>query len=203
VSVPIFGPQYTETDRYQMESNTLNKIDFFINPLAKGEYENCMFTNSSFLNADLADILFVECEFENCDLSMAKLTNTTLRDIKFKNCKLLGLRFDDCNEFGLSFFFENCNCSHASFFRTKLKKTIFSNLKLHDVDFTECDLTGSVFVNCDLAGALFDKTLLEKADFRTAFNFLIDPERNRIKKAKFSLAGIAGLLHKYDIDIEF
>jgi hypothetical protein len=43
---------------------------------------------------------------------------------------------------------------------------------------------------------------LEKADFRTSYNYSINPEVNRIKKAKFSTAGIAGLLCKYDIEIE-
>jgi len=31
---------------------------------------------------------------------------------------------------------------------------------------------------------------------------LIDPEVNRIKKAKFSVSGVPGLLNKYDIEIE-
>jgi uncharacterized protein YjbI with pentapeptide repeats len=144
----------------------------------------------------------MECEFENCNLSMAKMTKTALRDIKFLNCKMLGLHFEDCNPFGLAVSFENCNLSHSSFFRNKLKKTTFNNLKLHEVDFTECDLTGSVFDNCDLMNATFDRTNLEKADFRTSFNYSISPETNRIKKARFSLSGIAGLLYKYDIEIE-
>jgi uncharacterized protein YjbI with pentapeptide repeats len=73
---------------------------------------------------------------------------------------------------------------------------------LHETDFAECDLTNGVFDNCDLSGALFDHTNLEKADFRTAFNYSVDPENNRIKKAKFSLPGVTGLLHKYDIEID-
>ena len=44
-----------------------------------------------------------------------------------------------------------------------------------------------------------DQTILEKADFRTAKNYSIDPEQNRLKKAKFSLSGVVGLLRKYDI----
>jgi fluoroquinolone resistance protein len=65
----------------------------------------------------------------------------------------------------------------------------------------ECDLTGSLFDNCDLAGATFDNTNLEKADFTTAFNYLIDPDTNRIKKAKFALPGVLALLNKHDIVI--
>ncbi len=184
-----------------MIKKTFDRIDFALNPLAIGEYENIAFKNSFFLRSSLADIIFVDCNFEHCDMSMAKLTNTTLRDVKFANCKMLGLRFDTCNEFGLSATFENCNLSHSSFYGTKLRKTAFVNLKLHEVDFAGCDLGGSVFTNCDFAGASFDNAILEKTDFRTSFNYSIDPERNKIKKARFSVAGIAGLLDKYDIEI--
>jgi uncharacterized protein YjbI with pentapeptide repeats len=116
---------------------------------------------------------------------------------------MLGLHFENCNPLGLSFALDNCNLSHSSFYKTKLKKTRFKDLKLHEADFTECDLSNSVFENCDLMRATFDKTILEKTDFRSSFNYSIDPERNRLKKAKFSLSGIAGLLDKYDIDIDF
>jgi hypothetical protein len=50
--------------------------------------------------------------------------------------------------------------------------------------------------------ANFEQTTLEKSDFRTSYNYSINPELNRIKKAKFSLNAIAGLLTKYDIVIE-
>ena len=73
---------------------------------------------------------------------------------------------------------------------------------MHEVDFSETDLTEAVLEQCDLLGAIFQNSILEKTDFRTAFNFSFDPELNRMKKAKFSLQGIAGLLHKYQIEIE-
>jgi len=115
---------------------------------------------------------------------------------------MLGLQFETCHEFGLSFSFDNCLLNHSSFFKTKLRKMTFKDSKLQEVDFTECDLTGSVFTGCDLAMASFRNTILEKTDFRTSFNYTIDPDANRIKKAKFSLSGAAGLLDKYDIIIE-
>jgi uncharacterized protein YjbI with pentapeptide repeats len=73
---------------------------------------------------------------------------------------------------------------------------------MHEVEFIQTDLTDSLFENCDLSGAIFENAVLEKADFRTAFNYSINPELNRMKKAKFALHGISGLLHKYGIDIE-
>ena len=115
----------------------------------------------------------------------------------------MGIHFDDCNVFGLSFSFENCQLNHASFYKTKIKETHFKNSLLRETDFTECDLTGSIFENCDLTLTVFDNTIIEKSDFRTSFNFSIDLERNRIKKAKFSIMGIIGLLDKYDIDIVY
>jgi fluoroquinolone resistance protein len=115
---------------------------------------------------------------------------------------MLGLRFDICNELTLSFSFENCCLNNSTFYKTKIKSTNFKNSQLAEVDFTECDLTAAIFDNCDLTGATFENTILEKADFRTSCNYSINPEINKIKKAKFSLSGIAGLLNKYDIEID-
>jgi uncharacterized protein YjbI with pentapeptide repeats len=115
---------------------------------------------------------------------------------------MLGLHFEDCNDIGLSFSFDGCQLNHSSFYKTKIKKTNFKNSQLQETDFAEADLTQSIFENCDLSQANFDRTILEKADFRTSHNYSIDPEINNIKKAKFSMMGIAGLLGKYDIEIE-
>jgi len=108
----------------------------------------------------------------------------------------------DCNNFGFSFSFENCQLDYASFYKLKIKKTVFSKSQFKEADFTECDLNHAVFDDCNLLLARFDHNNLEWADFRTSYNFLIDPGINRVKKAKFSLSGIAGLLEKFDIVIE-
>lgn len=178
------------------------RIDFTERALVKGEYENCIFTNCNFSNADLSKFTFIECEFDSCNISMAKLTKTALKGIKFRECKLLGLRFDHCEEFLFSVNFKNCILNLSSFYRLKLKKTIFRNCSLQEVDFAEADLNSAVFENCDLKGAIFESTLLEKADFRTSYNYSINPELNRVKKAQFSLPGVVGLLDKYDIVIK-
>jgi fluoroquinolone resistance protein len=115
---------------------------------------------------------------------------------------MLGLLFENCNEFGLAISFDKCNLNHSSFFQTKIKRTAFKESQLQEVDFSQCDLAGSVFDNCDLLSAKFENSILEKVDFRTAFNYSIDPSLNKIKKARFSTLGVAGLLDKYDIEIE-
>jgi fluoroquinolone resistance protein len=185
-----------------IQDKTFDKTDFCLTPLQKGEYENCIFKNCNFLSIDVSGFVFSDCVFTSCNLTLIKLDKTAFRDVQFKDCKMLGLRIDSCNPFGLSFSFDNCVLNNCTFHKVKIKNTIFKNSSLQEIDFTACDLTGSQFENCDLARATFDGTVLEKVDLRTSFNYSIDPERNNLKKAKFSAAGIAGLLDKYDIQIE-
>jgi uncharacterized protein YjbI with pentapeptide repeats len=83
-----------------------------------------------------------------------------------------------------------------------LKKTVFRNCSLHEVDFTLCDLTFAAFDECSLMGATFDNSKLESCDFRTAVHYAINPEINKIKKAKFSIQGLPGLLYQYGIEVE-
>jgi fluoroquinolone resistance protein len=189
-------------EKIYIQEKTFESIDLSENVFPPGEYENCTFVNCIFSQADLTKMSFAECSFTSCNLSMAKLTNTALREITFKDCKLLGLRFENCNPFLFSVDFDNCILNLSSFYKLKLKKTRFIHCSLTEVDFTEADLSGSVFSNCDLSGAIFDHTLLDKADLRTAHHYSIDPELNSIQKAKFSSHGIAGLLRKYNLEIE-
>ena len=114
---------------------------------------------------------------------------------------MLGLQFENCNQFGLSFEFSGCTLNHSSFYQMSLRKIRFENCQLHEVDFTECDLSEGKFENCDLNRATFDRTNVEKVNFRSSYNYSIDPENNRIKKAIFSKDGITGLLDKYAIEI--
>ena len=185
-----------------VQDKEFHSLDYSAEELIKGDYENCTFKNCKFSNLDLSDFNFSECEFSNCDLSMAKILNTAFRDVQFNNCKLLGLHFEQCNQFLLNVGFNRCQLNLSSFYQLNLKQTRFKDCSLHEVDFTEADLTESTFENCDLSGAMFENTILQKADLRTSFNFSIDPEINQIKKAKFSKDGLSGLMGKYDIDID-
>ncbi|SDM38048.1 pentapeptide repeat-containing protein [Kriegella aquimaris] len=170
--------------------------------LTKAEYENCIFERCNFADGDLANQNFMECKFIACNLSNTNLTNTIFKDCLFKESKMVGVKFSDCNSFLMSFTFENCILDFASFYQLKIKNTRFIASKLEGVDFTETDLSGCQFDRCDLKGAIFQHSLLERADFRTAFNYSLDPEINRIKKALFAAPEVVGLLQKYDIVIE-
>lgn len=185
-----------------VENQTFEKIDFSKIPLPKGDYENCTFIRCNFSHSDISNIRFSECLFDTCDMSLAKIVETEFRDARFIDSRLLGLQFETCSKFLCSVYFETCILDLASFRGLKIKNTIFKDSSLHEVNFIETDLTGSVFENCDLSRAVFEKTLLEKVDMRTAYDFLIDPNNNRIKKARFSIQGTPGLLYMYDIRID-
>jgi fluoroquinolone resistance protein len=188
-------------ERNYIEDKIFDKADFNESPMPKGDYENCTFLGCNFSGTNLSGINFAECEFKACNISLARLDMTSFKDVKFIDCKLLGLHFEGCNDFLFTVYFENCILNLSSFYKRNLRKTKFINTTLKEVDFTEADISAALFDDCDFSGATFERTVLEKADFRSSFNFSIDPETNKIKKAKFSAQGAIGLLDKYDIDI--
>jgi fluoroquinolone resistance protein len=169
--------------------------------LEHGDYENCQFLNCSFLSADLSRLNFINCVFKGCDLSLAKVSNSVLNEVYFTDCKVTGVQFGECNEFLFTVFFKNCNLSLSSFYNRKLKGCKIESSNLKEVDFTNSDCSALVFSQCDLSGAIFENTNLENADFRSAENYSINPEINKLKKARFTLAGLPGLLEKYQIKI--
>ena len=189
------------TDTY-FDSEEFTKIDYRKTKINKGEYDNCIFTNCNFENVHASNIQFVECEFIDCNFSNAIVDNTAFREVAFINCKMMGVKFNECDAFLLQFSFKDCQLSFSSFYQLKIPNTKFSNCNLQEVDFTEAVLTNSIFDNCDFNGAIFGETNLEKSDFRTAFNFNISPEKNRLKGGKFSKENIIGLLSEYKINIE-
>ena len=176
--------------------------NFSEDPLGPGEYEACTFTNCVFSESDLSDYVFADCNFDHCDLSMSQLKGTAFREVTFRYCKLMGMHFDDCNDFSISMHFDSCILDFASFFRLKLRNTSFVKCKMESTDFAEADLSNADLSGSDLKDAIFDNTILTGADLRTASNFSIDPEINKITGARFSLLYLAGLLGKYRISVE-
>jgi len=80
---------------------------------------------------------------------------------------------------------------NTSFNRSKLRENYFTNTRLRGADFSGADLSGTVFHNCDLC----------RADFSQAMHYDIDPQTNKIKKARFSLPEAVGLLRGFDITL--
>jgi uncharacterized protein YjbI with pentapeptide repeats len=83
-----------------------------------------------------------------------------------------------------------------------LKNTQFEACRLAGAEFTETNLRYAGFAKCNLENTRFLACDLQGADFRTAYNYSIDPDKNQLRKARFSREGIVGLLRKYDIVID-
>lgn len=166
------------------------------------EYDGCTFDHLDLKNADLSKKTFVECVFRDCDLSLVQLERTSFRVVRFERCKLLGARFDSCHTFLLAFTFDACILDLATFHGLRLKGTKFDRCRMRETDLSSADFTNGSFAGCDLGAAVFDGTVLEGTDFRGASNYSIDPATNRIRKARFSRDGVAGLLDRTGIIIE-
>ena len=143
----------------------------------------------------------MDCEFIDCNLSMLELQGSSLKNVTFKNCKLLGISFENCDDFLFQVYFENAVLDFAGFNNKKMPKTKFVNCSLRETSFVGTHLKQSSFEKCDLQGAIFNESDLTECNFTTATNYQIDPQFNVLKKARFSLQGIPGLLEKYDIKI--
>lgn len=185
-----------------IENEAFNGEDYTASPLPAGDYEECTFTNCNFANSDLSEISFIDCTFDGCDLSNAKTRNTAFREVAFNTCKMLGRQFGQCNKFLFQVSFKQCQMNYCSFYQWDMKGTRFKDCALNEADFVEANLTHAVFAECDLWDAMFENTLLEGTDFRTATNFTIDPESNHMNGAKFSADNLGGLLRKYRLEID-
>lgn len=183
------------------ENEAFENVNHSEKALRNKEFYNCKFIGCNFTKSDLRGNSFEDCIFKDCNFSMTEIEGVGFRNILFTGSKILGIDFTRCNKFMFSFRFENCIIDYCTFFGTKLKKTHFIKCSLKETDFSEADLSSVEFTNTDLTGAKFSNTMLEKANFRSATNFTIDPEFNKLKKAKFSSFQLEGLLYKYQLDI--
>lgn len=186
---------------YIIEGQKFEKINFANNALPAKEFEECSFHYCDFSNVNLSSILFTNCIFFGCQFNLTTLKNTGFRGVKFDQTKIMGLQFEDCNQFLLSLAFSKSSLTLSSFRSLVLKKIEFSECILKEVDFSSADLSGSSFQNTALSRSIFFQTNLEKADFTSAIDYAIDPDLNKVKRTKFSFPGLLGLLDKYDLDI--
>lgn len=166
------------------------------------EFDGCTFRNCDFSQTEFRDCSFIGCNFHDCSFSMTKMPATSLKNAIFFKCKLLGIRFDACDDFLFEVEFSGCTLDYSWFSGKKMPKTSFVDSSLKGVNFSQTDLSNAIFSNVDLADAVFDDTKLDGADFTQALNYRIDPDHNSLKKARFGSDGVHGLLEKYQIIIK-
>jgi fluoroquinolone resistance protein len=184
-----------------IRNSTFRGNDYANRRLPFLEYEKCEFVDCNFAKSDLSEVNFISCKFIGCNLGNAKLEGTGLKGVNFVECKLIGLDFSVCNDFLLDLSFDGCNLDFAYFFKKKLKKTRFANCSICEANFSDSDLSQAAFDNCDLLRTIFQNSQLRGADFRTAKNYSIDPDKNAVKGAHFSYPHVLGLLDKFGIEV--
>lgn len=169
--------------------------------IPRGEFEACHFKHIQGSESHLSRQSFVGCTFEQCHFNLIQVQETKFQDCLFKDCQLLGVAFEKVYKIGLEIRFEDCWLDHASFVGLPLTKTPFLRCRLTGVDFSGADLREADFSGSSLHQAQFFNTRLEKADFRQAEGFDINPQHNKLKKTKFNISGLPGLLRATGIDI--
>ncbi|AOC93320.1 hypothetical protein BB050_00164 [Flavobacterium anhuiense] len=78
---------------------TFEKVVYIDKRINNREFEDCVFKNCDFSNSNFNSNTFLDCEFIDCNLSMTSLAGTSLKNVTFKNCKLLGIAFNECDDF--------------------------------------------------------------------------------------------------------
>jgi uncharacterized protein YjbI with pentapeptide repeats len=107
-----------------------------------------------------------------------------------------------CDKLIFEIHFKECILDFSKFYTLKIKGTTFVDCSIIAVDFMSTDLTEVVFDKCDLYRSEFGKANANKANFKTSYNYTIDPTKTKIKKAIFSIDGLKGLLFKHEIVVD-
>lgn len=184
-------------ESYDQVFDQLNAVGRWIGQ----EFEQCLFKKLDLSRIAFTDTSFINCHFEDCNLTKAELKNTKLYDVSFLNCKLAHVDFGLCNAFGFHVDFQECQLDYTVFLNRKLKKAHFIDCSMKEAHFVKCELTGTEFKQCNLELARFEDNNLTQVDFSSSYNLELDPDDNKVKKARFSLHNLPGLLTKYDLKI--
>ncbi len=182
------------------ENKTYKDLDFRVIELDE-EYYRCTFEHCDFTEILFQKINFEECRFVACNFSLCKSNGTSWNKVWFAQCKLTGANFSHANKFTFNAKFSDCLMQYASFQGLNLQGFQFTKCQLTEADLTTCNLKKAQFIDCNLDRAIISHCNLEEADFSTAFNFIINPNDNRMKKAKFSLQNLPGLVAVFDVKI--
>lgn len=184
------------------DSHTFKKIQLADADLSNMSFEDCVFKDCEFTDCNLRNVSFNNCSFESCNISNSNLHQSKMGEVLFTGCKLVGIDFSTCKKLLFSMKIEACNLLMCNFSGLKLDGMSFGSSVFKDCDFYEASLSGTDFSKCDLQGTLFDNCNMVKADFRHATGYAIDPNKNKVKKAKFSMPEVLSFLAPLELEIE-
>ena len=100
-----------------IDAKIFTRKDFTLKRLAIGEYDQCTFINCNFENSDISNCVFIDCDFEGCNLSNTLTKHTSFQEVRFVECKMIGVKFNECNDFLIALNFKSCQLNLSSFYR--------------------------------------------------------------------------------------
>jgi uncharacterized protein YjbI with pentapeptide repeats len=166
------------------------------------EFERCTFKQCDFSQCNFIAVVFIDCVFTDCNFNGAKINHVALRTATFYHCQIKEVNFAMCDKLIFEIAFYDCVLDFSKFYTLKIKGTLFQECSLIAVDFMSTDLTEVIFDCCDLYRAEFSKAIAAKTNFKSSWNYTIDPEKTKLKKAIFALEGVKGLLYKHQLVID-
>ena len=178
-------------------------VDLERDQLVSSEFYDCVFVRCSFVESVFRNCRFVNCAFQQCDLSLVQVPESTFSATRFENSKVIGVNWTQANwsatGLGNPLGFFKSAISHSTFIGLGLRGIQIRDCVAVDVDFREADLSQADFVGTDLSQSMFGHTNLAGADLSRARNYHIDPGRNVLRQARFSLPEAMSLLYSLDI----
>lgn len=171
--------------------------------LVSSEFHDCTFIRCSFAECVFDSCRFVHCIFKHSDLSLVRMPNSVFSATKMEESKLIGVDWTQADWSSMILAdpinFTKCDLSHSTFIGLELKNIHITDCIAKDVDFREADLSGAILTGTDLSESLFNDTNLTEADLSRSRNYHIDPGRNVLSRAKFSMPEAMSLLYSLDI----
>ena len=177
------------------------KINFTEGKTGKIEFYKCIFTSCLFIKAVFEKCVFEKCTFLNCDLSVVKFIGSSFIDVKFVENKMIGIDWTIIQK-PSRFNFLKCILNDSSFYKMDLRSTQIEECIAHNSDLENTDLSKTNCRKTDFLNAKFGEADLSYADFTGAINYSINPNKTKLKKAKFSLPEAVSLLDVWGVQID-
>ena len=184
---------------------TFEKVHLMPGEIITAEFTDCKFVGCEFESVAFIGCKFSNCIFRECNLNMVRVLESSFPGTRFEQSRLAGIDWTRGSWSRLTLNqpdgFFGCVISHSTFIRLECSGIQIKDCVAHDVDFREADLSRANFEGTDLSKSLFDNTNLSRADLSDAKNYQIDPVKNTLKAAKFSLPEAMALLYSMDIEM--
>lgn len=180
------------------DDQTFQEINMKELELCRTEFTNCKFVRCKYNGTIFSKCRFENCSFIECDLSLMKPIQSSFVEVYFDNSKCIGINWTTSAK-PLIVNFLHSIVNYSIFFGIDIRNIVMTTCIAKEVDFAEANLTGGTFNHTNLLGSRFLKTNMTKTDFSNAFNYVIDPNLNKLSKTKFSLPEAVSLLSVFDI----